>query len=289
MNILVTGSQGLLGRELCKLLVQDKKHNVYAIFHGNEPKEISGLNFIQVDLSGDWNSEVLPKKIDTIFHLAQSNQFRNFPSTAIDIFNVNVSSTAKLLDYGIKRGIQKFIYTSSGGIYANDLDAINEKMSLNSPNEIGYYLGSKFASEILVQSYSQNMITSILRPFFIYGRNQNRSMLMPRLFDSVQNNTPIVLTGKKGIKINPIHVEEAAKATFNAMKLNKSSVTNLAGPQVISLKEISTAIGDYLGKEAIFEFNDVNSSDLIGDITKMSKDLLNPKINFIDRVSDLDY
>ena len=133
------------------------------------------------------------------------------------------------------------------------------------------------------------MITSILRPFFIYGRNQNRSMLMPRLFDSVQNNTPIVLTGKKGIKINPIHVEEAAKATFNAMKLNKSSVTNLAGPQVISLKEISTAIGDYLGKEAIFEFNDVNSSDLIGDITKMSKDLLNPKINFIDRVSDLDY
>ena len=63
MNILVTGSQGLLGKELCKLLAHDKKHNIYAIFHGNEPQEISGLNFIQIDLGGDWNSQILPKKM----------------------------------------------------------------------------------------------------------------------------------------------------------------------------------------------------------------------------------
>ena len=41
----------------------------------------------------------------------------------------------------------------------------------------------------------------------MYGVGQNRSMLIPRLFDNVKNSQPIQISGKDGIKINPINVK----------------------------------------------------------------------------------
>ena len=67
-------------------------------------------NFIleNFDLSNDFNIKILPKKIDVIYHLSQSYYFRNFPHSAIEVFNVNSFSTLKLLDYALKIGCKKF-------------------------------------------------------------------------------------------------------------------------------------------------------------------------------------
>jgi len=77
---------------------------------------------------------------------------------------------------------------------------------------LGYYLGSKASSEILVQSYSKEMFVGIIRPFFMYGIGEKRNMLLPRLYDRIDNGEKIYLQGKDGIKINPVHVLDAVSA-----------------------------------------------------------------------------
>ena len=65
LNILVSGASGLIGHELCRKL--SSENNVYAISR-NSPK-LDSVNFINFDLSKEFNFKILPKKIDVIYDL----------------------------------------------------------------------------------------------------------------------------------------------------------------------------------------------------------------------------
>ncbi len=286
MNILITGVNGLLGRSLANLLVKDG-HSVFGISHVKISNKIDEVEYLYLDLSQDWSTDKLPKEIDVIIHLAQSSKFRNFPENALDVFNVNINTTAKLLDYAKNNSVSKFIYTSSGGIYKKTKEPFLESESIQMPKELGYYLGSKASGEILAQSYISEFIVVILRPFFIYGPNQNRSMLIPRIFDNIFNDQSIMLDGKEGLSLNPIHVQDAAKATEMSIHLNDSSIFNLGGPDILTLKKIAIEMGSFLKKDPIFEFTGEDSDFLIADIGEMSKKLHKPQISLFQSFEDI--
>ena len=270
MKILITGVNGLLGRSLASLLVEDG-HSVFGISHNRIQNKINEVEYLYLDLSQNWSTDKLPRDFDVIIHLAQSSKFRNFPENALDVFNVNINTTAKLLDFAKNNSISKFIYTSSGGIYKKRKEPFLESESIQMPKELGYYLGSKASGEILAQSYISEFNVVILRPFFIYGPYQNRSMLIPRIFDNISNDKPILIDGKEGLNLNPIHVLDAAKATKMSIHLNDSSIFNLGGPDILTLKNIALEMGLFLNKEPVFEFTDQDSDFLIADIGEMSK------------------
>ena len=285
-TVLVTGALGLLGRYLCPILTRSG-YNVYATARRNVPRDTKNGDIILVDLSFNNFIEKLPPKIDIIIHLAQSSNFRNFPNQAVDVFNVNIQSTALLLDYATSVGAKKFIYASSGGVYGKGSSAFNELEPLLSSNDLGFYLGSKACGEILVQSYSQQIETTIIRPFFIYGVGQKRSMLLPRLFDSIVKGSPIRLSGSQGLRLNPIHAYDAAEAILAATTITKKPIYNLAGPKTYSLKDICNLIGNFLGIQPIFENINSEDDDLLGDIAAMSEDLITPIRKLEDYLSDL--
>ena len=280
-RILITGATGLCGRALCLRLLE-KSHEVFAVVKDLEAPLPMGVSPVIIDLSKHWEIELLPLKIDMIVHLAQSPHFRDFPERALDIFKVNVESTARLLDYGKRIGIEKFIYTSSGGIYGNGSHAFQENAPVIPTSKLGHYLGTKSCCEILINSYASVFDVVILRPFFVYGPGQNQSMLMPRLYRNVSSNDSILLDSSCGIRINPVHVNDASIAIMNACKLVNSTVINIAGPEVLSIREICDLFGSYLGKRPIYEKVSGDSRDLIGDISLMKELLHVPTIRLRD-------
>ena len=287
-RVLISGSSGLLGSNLARYL-KKKNFEVYEILRKRNKYKLNN-KIKTIDFNSNWNTNILPKNIDIIIHLSQSNHFRNFPKFAIDIFKVNLESTAKLLDYATKTGVKKFIYTSSGAVYGNSKLPMREEY-LNFPghSENSYYATTKYCAETLVKSYSSLITGIILRPFFIYGAGQNRNMLMPRLFDKILNNKEIFLNGKNGIKINPIHVEDATKALFFAMKINTSSTYNLAGPQILSIREICNIIGKKIKKKPRFKILQKQKTfNLVADITKMKLKIYNPKKKLSENLVDLE-
>ncbi|TND06508.1 MAG: NAD dependent epimerase/dehydratase family protein, partial [Bacteroidetes bacterium] len=228
---LVTGGNGLIGGELLGLL--SDRYDVHAAVRTVPAGVHSVVRYFPFDLAAPWNVNALPAKADIVIHLAQSEKFREFPEKAEEVFQVNTQSTLHLLDYARKTGVRKFIYASSGGIYGSSNSGFTEDAQVLSASELGFYLGTKLCSEILVENYTKFFDVDIVRFFFVYGPRQRRSMLIPRLVDNVREGRPIGLVGKDGIRINPIHVSDAASVLARCIELPGSQKINIGGSEVL--------------------------------------------------------
>lgn len=283
-KILITGANGLIGDELIGKLSNGNK--IYAITR----KVISdkeNVNYIQMDLSSGLEEDKLPKGIDVIYHLAQSENFRDFPRKAQDVFRVNTLSTLNLLDYASRNGCSQFVYASSGGVYGNSEDGFKEDEPLINKENLGFYLGTKFCSEILVENYKSLFNVVIARFFFVYGPRQNKTMLIPRLISNVINAIPITLFGKEGIVINPIYVEDACEALISIDNEQKICKINIGGTEELSLKKIVEVIGEVVGVNPVFEYVENEPDNLIGNIDKLQNEFYRPTVSIRDGVSKI--
>lgn len=285
-SILVTGANGLLGRHLLEQAT--RAYEVHALVRQIPTDPLPGVRYHIVNLSSDWDIGVLPHGgIEGIVHLAQSPYFRDVPEKSIDVFNVNVASTAKLLDYAWRTGVRRFVYASSGGIYGGGSGVFSENSPLIPGGQLGYYLGSKLCGEVLTQGYASCLQVSVLRFFFIYGRGQNRSMLIPRLVDCVREGRPINLTGPNGLRINPIHASDAAVAVLASLGRQESATYNIAGDEVISLRGLCEKIERLTGVLGVYFESSGTAPDLVGDISAMRAALHRPSVRLDEGLKDL--
>jgi len=275
-NILVTGATGLIGSSLLKPLANI--FEVHATSRSKANDKIANVTWHHVNLNDDFDFKVLPTNIDAVIYLAQSENYRDFPKKAVDIFEINTVKLLKMLDYAREAGVKKFIYASSGGVYGSGEYGFSEEITVPANGANGFYLSSKLCSEVLADNYKQFMDVVILRLFFVYGKIQKPTMLMPRLVTNVKNGNPINLQGNNGILLNPVHVSDAVSSVIAALELKGFHKINVAGPEVISLKKICEMIGDKIGVEPIFEY-DLKSKpkNLIGDIDNMTRLLSAPR------------
>jgi nucleoside-diphosphate-sugar epimerase len=279
--ILLTGAGGLIGRTI--LSGPDRSRRIYAVFReSGQPPLPDHVTALVHDLRRH-EYPPLPELPETLIHLAQSPLYREFPDGADDVFEVNVGSTQRLLDWACRKGVKRFIYASSGGIYGRGKDAFEEDAPLREAASLGHYLASKRCGELLAQAYSDRMIVIVLRLFFVYGPGQRRTMLIPRLIDDITNERSISLRGPDGIRINPIYCIDAAAAIRSAVSLQESMTINVAGPQVLTLRDIATIAGKCLGRlpRLAIQCGD-DAGDLIASVSKMTALLGAPEVTMTD-------
>ena len=214
--ILVSGSTGLLGSRVLKDLV-DSGHEVIGLCHNLPQEKITGVDYLQIDLSSDWKSTELPNAVGSIVHLAQSSEYRDMPDGAMNVLTVNTISTVKLLEFAVRQDCDSFVYASSGSVYAESSELLDERSETKQIHELDVYASSKLTAEVACKAFSKRITTVVLRPFFIYGPGQKREMLLPRLYDSVDSGRTVKLCGNNGLALNPIHVDDASKSTIAAI------------------------------------------------------------------------
>jgi nucleoside-diphosphate-sugar epimerase len=270
MDIVVTGASGLIGMPAVRRLSQ--VHTVYALVrHPPAGPEMPNVAWVTCDLAHPWDSVGLPAHADVIIHLAQSRRFRDFPGAATDMFAVNVASTLHLLEYARQAGVRQFIYASSGGIYGSGPRPFAESDPPQGHDRLNFYLMTKAHAEELVNKYAAFFITTVLRPFFVYGPAQHRQMLMPRLIQSVRDGQSIRLAGPAGMRINPIYNLDFIEVLERCLRLQESCTLNVAGGEILSIRQIGEVIGAVVGKTARFIVDTEEGSDLIADIRQLER------------------
>jgi UDP-glucose 4-epimerase len=264
MKVLVTGATGFVGRTLVPRLARD--HEVVALAR---PGSIPGTQeavWVEQDLAAPLDREALPGGVDAVIHLAQSRLYKQFPEGAEDVFDINVHSTFRLLEYAREVGASRFVFASTGGVYGSSDKAVSETDRLNPLN---FYLSSKYAAESLVQSYDNFFTTIIFRFFFVYGPAQTQ-MMVPSLLGRVLRGQEIVIDGDPGLRMNPIYVDDAAAAFEPALELTGPELFNVAGDEAVTLTDLVRLMGEVAGEEVRVEHGPAgHSGDLVGDNTKM--------------------
>ena len=286
MKILITGAGGFVGKKLTYYLAENG-HRVIAAVHSTPPikdkRHFSSPNvdILELDLTS-LDCGQLPSDINVIYTLAQSVNFREFPEKAEDVFAVNIAANFKLWQWAVQSGVRKCIHISSGGIYGGEYRKVfheNELLAIGSP--LGFYLSSKLCSEIIFLNYNEFFETTIiLRPFFIYGPGQRRDMFISRLIELVKKGQSLQLQGKQGLRVNPVYVDDAVIAFANASNLNGFHIINVAGPDVLNLRQVGETIGQALGKKPVFEMLDETPVDYIANTEQAARKLNQPMTSF---------
>lgn len=287
MRVLVSGATGLIGANLVTSLVKSGCQ-VIALSRRPPDSESPFVESISVDFARELLSDDISGPVDAIVHLAQSQKFRDFPDQAAEIFSTNLKSTLGLLDWARKRNVQHFIFASTGGVYAESARYLEASTPLKSPGELDFYFSTKLASEAFAQCYTSQFSVAIMRFFFVYGRNQNRKMLLPRIFDRVMHGEEVFLDGNDGFRFNPIHVSDAVQAIRENLDHPRSLVTNVAGPEVLSLREASEIFGRHLGRAPRFVMTGKAVADVVGDTAFMFENLFRSTKKLGEMVRDLE-
>jgi nucleoside-diphosphate-sugar epimerase len=154
MKILITGSNGRIGRELYRAL--DDENDIRTL-----DKNQADLNVDIRDRSELYNS--IDDSFDTIIHCAAQTDVAKAEENPAECFETNVNGTLNLILLGRRIGIEKFIYLSSREVYGDNLNA-SEEDSLMPLNNYGR---SKMISESIVEDLCENSL--ILRPTNIFG------------------------------------------------------------------------------------------------------------------------
>lgn len=279
----VTGATGLIGRALVSKLCEFGE--VFAVVRAARSLA-PPVKEVVLDLADPAFDRALPTQADAVVHLAQARAFAQFPDSARDVFDVNLGSTSRLLDWARRSGVRAFVFASSGGIYAPSPHPHKEEEPPAFTGRLGYYYATRHAAEILALTYAEYFTPIGLRFFFVYGPGQAANMLMPRLICSVIDRKPLQLQGNDGLRFNPVHVSDAVQAVLAAIGLDRSAIVNVAGPQVLTLRKAGEIIGAHLGVEPRFELIGGDPIDLIGDTARQCKLLIQPHILFRDGIGE---
>lgn len=258
-QVLVTGSSGFIGRKLSEKLRQ---------------KKIEVIEFsrkIGLDVTKKENLAALPKA-DTVFHLAAVSGYKDCSENTNLAYEVNVKGTVNVLEYCRRVGA-KLIFPST---YVYDQPYEKIKTETDPVKPTTHYSFTKWLGEELCCFYARafKVNSLILRTANVYGFGQEDKYLVPKIFNHILNNQPLILT-KPEIERSFIYIDDLAEAYLRLAesKTNPGEIFNVGPKKPTTLQQLVETIGQVSGKAPRVSYegrerpNEVNLNRV--DISKM--------------------
>jgi len=265
MRMLITGATGFVGNHLTRAL--KSRHELICLQRKQAHlKKLPELSVIEGDLRDRNLYDRLPKKIETVIHLAQAKA--KFPEEAPHLFDINTFSTLLLAEYARRIGVSRFIFASSGNVYARSADAIRED-SICQPSD--FYGLTKLTAEQILSHYEPYLNICVLRLFAPYGPGQ-KNRLIPNIIEKVRSGQPIILKNGGEPLINPVFISDLVQVFEKLSHFDGSHILNVAGPEVVTIRQIAEVAGKAFNCEPIFECRTDNEhSNLIADTSRLQR------------------
>jgi dTDP-4-dehydrorhamnose reductase len=245
MKVLITGSNGLLGQHLTKLLIETTEHTIIASGRGacRLPFEISDLyDYFSLDITDGIavNEFVLAHQPDVIVHAAAMTQPDECEQHPVACWNINVTATRFLLDAAEKIHA-RFIYISTDFVFDGTSGPYKET---DTPNPVNYYGSSKLAAEKSVME--GQLAWAIVRTVLVYGNILvgNRSNVISWVKENLGNEKPIKVVSDQ--RRTPTYVEDLAKGILLVLEKNATGIYHISGEEEMSPYDMAVATADYL-------------------------------------------
>jgi len=233
MNILCTGSQGLIGSHICKELERRKLH-------------YKGIDVDEYNLINPKDTQKLFDNFDSdiIIHTAAISHIPTIKKYPFETMANNVGSVNALLYIAGKKKIKHFIYLSSCSVYGDiphSYLSVDEDFPLNPK---GVYGATKACGELLCMAcYKQlGLPVTILRLSNVYGQGDRHSRVIPNFIKATLSNKPLIV--ESNVIKEFTYIDDVINAILLCLdnKESKGEIFNIHGGQATSITQLAEII-----------------------------------------------
>lgn len=240
-KIVITGSNGLLGQSLLKLLLKEKNnYEVYGFSKGENRSGRTDFNYVSIDITDEENLKktLLKVKPDAIINTAAMTQVDDceIHKEACDILNIDVvkwlKETSEIINCHLIHLSTDFIFDGEKGYYRETDKA----------NPLSYYGRSKVKSEeILLES---NIDFTIIRTILVYGKvfDMSRTNIVLWVKEMLENGKEITIVNDQFRM--PTFVDDLALSCKLAVDKQATGIFHISSTKLMSVFEIVQEIAN---------------------------------------------
>jgi UDP-glucose 4-epimerase len=245
-SVLVTGSDGYLGRQLMEALAREREgfENIVAMDVRDTPQQErqAGIQYLTADIRSPELANLFGQfHIDNVVHLASIVTPGKKPDREFQ-YSVDVLGTQNVLEACINASVNKLIITSSGAAYGYHPDNpawFDEGHALRGNPEFAYSDHKRLVEEMLARYREEHpeLKQLIFRPGTILGERANNQITA--LFEK-----PVII-GLMGVDAPFVLIwdKDVIGCIMKGLREDLTGIYNLAGDGIITMREMALMLG----------------------------------------------
>ena len=309
LNVLITGGAGFIGSNLARYMLEktfsiDKiilLDNLYAGSVGNikDLLKHEKIKFIKGDIRDTFLLNSILEDIDVIVHLAALVDVEESFKNPFLYEDINSKGTLSMLDFSVKKEVDKFIYASSAAVYGDIQESPVKEDNCCHP--LSPYAVTKLSGEYYCKVFSDEygVNSTILRFFNVYGPNMSTSKytgVIYRFLINAMKDVPPIIFGTGEQVRDFIYVDDVAKSIVFSIKHGYRGyrVYNVGTGIGTSILTLAYMILKIVGRDSKVKYASPRKGDVkisIADINLISREIgFSPSVKLEDGIlKTLDY
>jgi dTDP-glucose 4,6-dehydratase/UDP-glucose 4-epimerase len=282
MKLLILGSCGFIGTNLCEYLIN---HNNDVIGCDIVPFNQNIYSYYKISIHLNDLDEILSNNMfDICINASGAANVANSLLHPLNDFETNVFSVAKVLEtIRLRQPKCKYLHISSAAVYGNpQYLPIKENTPCAPISPYGYH---KWISELLCKEYYKlfGLKIAIVRPFSVYGAGLKKQILWD-LCNKCHNQKEILLFGHGSETRDFIHISDLCGSIELLLKNANFDfdIYNLANGNGIEIKEVADRVSIRFPESNISFNQQIKAGDPLywnSDISKIKS------LGYINKVS----
>ena len=238
MKAFITGASGFIGTHLARQLLQ-QNWQVSILRHKRDLEGLEGYQVFHGDVKDFHSLKDMFKGTDVLFHLAAALGASRINKK--EFFAINVQGTENVLKAAADAGVERMIHFSSPGVFGS----VKENKAVGEDHQahpIDIYDKTKLEGERAALRFARKgMDVVVIRPGWAYGPGDNRTF---KLIKAVAKKRFILVT-KGNTQLTPVYIHDLIKGIMLCAEKSKGGeIFHLAGPEVLSVKDVASIIGE---------------------------------------------
>lgn len=247
VRIVITGSNGLLGQSLLKLLLKDKE--IYEVFGFSKGENRSGrtdFEYVSIDITNEENlkKELIKIQPNAIINTAAMTQVDDceIHKEACDVLNIDVvkwlKEVSEIINCHLIHLSTDFIFDGEKGYYKET----------DKPNPLSYYGNSKVKSEEILLNSTIDF--TIIRTILVYGKvyDMSRTNIVLWVKEMLEKGKEITIVDDQFRM--PTFVDDLALSCKLAIDKKATGIFHISSTKLMSVFEIVHEVANVFGLDS---------------------------------------
>jgi dTDP-glucose 4,6-dehydratase len=272
----ITGGTGFIGIWLLRTLLRMRSKRKWNIgitvltrdkmaFVKKDPETAQGVKLVEGDVR---NFQFPEDKYDCIIHAATSADVKANESDPLDLLDIIINGTKRVLQFADACGCRKFLYVSSGAVYGKEQSVCTHipESYLGAPDILGHpaascYGEGKRIAELLclLHAEGEGKEVKIARLFAIYGPYMllNSTYAMGNFVRNAVNGENIIIRSDGLPRRSFMYAADAVLWLLNILFNGRNKmVYNVGSDKDMTIKELANIVRDTIGPGLQITVND---------------------------------